>query len=287
MNTENRYPVTASLFMLKEIKHRQEQVNRGYQLLKRKAEALRIRGRQAASELASTQAILGHILREAYISLAAIKFTNGESNALVLENIGQAQIRVQRISENISGVSTISLQALEETGVCDSMRYAGLGAGGHRTTEAKKAFREAVRTLVKFASLRNTCILLDESIRSTLRKVNGIEKVIMPKLRNTETYIMMEMDEREREEFHRLKMVKAKKVKSQARAFLRQTVSAGGGGETGEADEAEPGAPPRHHSVECLTSILACSSLTTTTTDSGDFKPVCYPHNWDDDDLLF
>lgn len=184
-------------------------------------------------------------------------------------------------------MSTISLQALEETGVCDSLRYAGLGAGGHRTSEAKKAFREAVRTLVKFASLRNTCILLDESIRSTLRKVNGIEKVIMPKLRNTETYIMMEMDEREREEFHRLKMVKAKKVKSQARAFLRQTVSAGGGGETGEADETEPGVPPRRHSVECLTSILACSSLTTTTTDSGDFKPVCYPHNWDDDDLLF
>lgn len=89
MHNENRYPVTASLFMLKEIKHRQEQVNRGYQLLKRKAEALRMKGRQATLELASTQAILGHTLREAYISLAAIKFTNGESNALVLENVGQ------------------------------------------------------------------------------------------------------------------------------------------------------------------------------------------------------
>jgi V-type H+-transporting ATPase subunit D len=88
MNTENRYPVTASLFMLREIKHRQEQVHRGFQLLRRKAEALRLRGRQAAGELASTQAILGHTLREAYISLAAIKFTNGESNAMVLENIG-------------------------------------------------------------------------------------------------------------------------------------------------------------------------------------------------------
>ncbi|KAF9424478.1 hypothetical protein HW555_000289 [Spodoptera exigua] len=287
MNTDNRYPVTASLFMLKEIKHRQEQVNRGYQLLKRKAEALRMRGRQAASELASTQAILGHILREAYISLAAIKFTNGESNALVLENIGQAQIRVQRIPENISGVATVSLQALEEVGAWDSMCYAGLGAGGHRTSEAKKAFREAVRTLVKFASLRNTCILLDESIRSTLRKVNGIEKVIMPKLRNTETYILMEMDEREREEFHRLKMVKAKKVKNQARAVqLRQSASFGGAGETGEGDEAEPDLPPQCEPIECLTSILACSSLSTTT-ESGDFKPVCYPHNWDDDDLLF
>uniref|UniRef100_A0A2A4JPL8 V-type proton ATPase subunit D n=1 Tax=Heliothis virescens TaxID=7102 RepID=A0A2A4JPL8_HELVI len=286
MNTENRYPVTASLFMLKEIKHRQEQVNRGYQLLKRKAEALRMRGRQAASELASTQAIFGHTLREAYISLAAIKFTNGESNALVLENIGQAQVRVQRIPENISGVSTVSLQALEETGVGDSLRYAGLGAGGHRTGEAKKAFREAVRILVRFASLRNTCILLDESIRSTLRKVNGIEKVIMPKLRNTETYIMMEMDEREREEFHRLKMVKAKKIRSQARAALRHAKSVGGAGEASELTSALM-LPSHCRSADCITSILSCKSSMSVTTDSGDYQPVCYPHNWDDDDLLF
>ncbi|CAD0202115.1 unnamed protein product [Chrysodeixis includens] len=290
MNTENRYPVTASLFMLKEIKHRQEHVNRGYQLLKRKAEALRIRGRQAASELASTQAILGHTLREAYISLAAIKFTNGESNALVLENIGQAQVRVLRIPENISGVSTVSLQALEETvGIGDTFRYAGLGAGGHRTGEAKKAFREAVRILIKFASLRNTCILLDESIRTTLRKVNGIEKVIMPKLRNTENYIMMEMDEREREDFHRLKMVKAKKMRSQARANkLRQDNKAGGAGESTEVVTPTAVMAANTRSVECFTCILRCNSSLSSTTDSGDFnKPICYPHNWDDDDLLF
>ncbi|KAJ8718361.1 hypothetical protein PYW08_002598 [Mythimna loreyi] len=286
---ENRYPVTASLFMLKEIKHRQEQVNRGYQLLKRKAEALRIRGRQVASELASTQAILGHTLREAYITLAAVKFTNGESNALVLENIGQAQIRVQRVAENISGVSTVSLLAVEEDGIGDSFRYAGLGAGGHRTGEAKKAFREAVRILVKFASLRNSCILLDEAIRTTLRKVNGIEKVIMPKLRNTENYILTEMDEREREEFHRLKMVKAKKVKTRTRLLLRQSSSACGAGEAKEesGDESPAPLPIRRHSIECLTGILTCTSTLSMTTESGDFKPVCYPHNWDDDDLLF
>lgn len=81
----------------------------------------------------------------------------------------QAQVRVRRIPENISGVATVSLQAIEESGISDSLRYAGLGAGGHRTGEAKKAFREAVRILIKFASLRNTCILLDTAIRSTLR----------------------------------------------------------------------------------------------------------------------
>lgn len=81
----------------------------------------------------------------------------------------QAQVRVLRIQENISGVSTVSLQAVEDTGASDALLYAGLGAGGHRTSEAKSAFREAVRILIKFASLRNTCLLLDEAIRTTLR----------------------------------------------------------------------------------------------------------------------
>ncbi|XP_049871805.1 V-type proton ATPase subunit D-like [Pectinophora gossypiella] len=290
MNAENRYPVTASLFMLREIKHRQERVNRGYQLLKRKAEALRIKGRQAAAELAATQGVLGHTLREAYISLAAVKFTNGESNAMVLENIGEAQVRVQRISENISGVSTVSLQAIEDPTASDSLRYAGLGAGGHRTSEAKRAFREAVRILIKFASLRNTCILLDEAIKSTLRKVNGIEKVIMPKLHNTETYILMEMDEREREEFHRLKMVKAKKVRTQALTTCRQEMSALATIDEGAISDSQPFDDPFKQSIECLTAYLnPChTALSSSRTESsGDYKPACLPHNWDDDDLLF
>ncbi|KAI8434060.1 hypothetical protein MSG28_012210 [Choristoneura fumiferana] len=267
MNTTDRYPATASLFMLREIKRRQELVHRGHELLKRKTEALRFRGRQTASDLSITQGILGHTLREAYISLAAIKFTNGESNALVLENIGQ----------NISGVATVSLQAIEESGISDSLRYAGLGAGGHRTGEAKKAFREAVHILIKFASLRNT--------------LNGIEKVIMPKLHNTENYIQMEMAEREREELHRLKMVKAKKIRAKALAKLRlEHPESGGSGESSEV--ASSRSASRIRSIECLTSILyTCNSPLSSTTDSaGDYssyKPTCCPPGWDDEDLLF
>ncbi|XP_050350076.1 V-type proton ATPase subunit D-like [Nymphalis io] len=286
MNVENRYPVTASLFMLREIKSRQEKVNRGYQLLKRKTEALRIRGRQAAAELATTQGILGHTLREAYISLAAIKFTNGESNALVLENVGEAQIRVQRVPENISGVSTVSLQVIEDTTVNDALRYAGLGAGGHRTAETKKAFRKAIELLIKFASLRNTCLLLDEAVKLTLRKVNGIEKVIMPKLRNTENYILTEMDEREREELYRLKMVKAKKNLNQSFSKIKPDKKVVCG-DIGENDKpVTPLASPKE-SLECISKIRPCATLSSTTVSAGDFKPECYPHNWEDEDLLF
>ncbi|KAI5651539.1 ATP synthase subunit D domain-containing protein [Phthorimaea operculella] len=284
MNTTERYPVTASLFMLREIKHRQEQVNRGYQLLKRKAEALRFRGRKAAVELASVQAVLGHTLKEAYISLAAIKFTNGESNAMVLESIGEAQVRVQRVNENISGVSTVSLMAVEDTNASDALQYAGLGAGGHRTGEAKKAFREAVRILIKFASLRNTCFLLDDAIKSTLRKVNGIEKVILPKLQNTEKYILMEMDEREREDFHRLKMVKAKKVKAHALTQVKL------GDIFDDVDEDividDKISKVTSRGQEQITTIMRSKLSSTMTATTGD-SPTCLPHYWDDDDLLF
>ncbi|XP_038222038.1 V-type proton ATPase subunit D-like [Zerene cesonia] len=282
MNSENRYPVTASLFMLREIKQRQEKVNKGYQLLKRKAEALRLKGRQAAAELATVQRLLSHTLKEAYISLAAIKFTNGESNALVLENVGQAQIRVQRVPENISGVPTVSLQAIEDHTAGDAFRYAGLGAGGHRTSETKRAFREVTRILIKFASLRNICVLLDEALRTTLRKVNGIEKVILPKLRNTENYILTEMDEREREEYHRLKMVKAKK--NLGRILPKPTERKVCGD---SSDVYKKPSDSKRDSLEALVNVNSKSGLSTTTVSAGDFKPVCYPHYWDDDDLLF
>lgn len=60
--------------------------------------------------------------------------------------------------------------------------------------------RDIVKNIVtmevgpKLKVLRVPTYFFDASI--FYRKVNGIEKVIMPKLQNTETYIVMEMDER-------------------------------------------------------------------------------------------
>lgn len=76
---------------------------------------------------------------------------------------------MERISENISGVNCVVLQPLEDAATTDCQQYAGLGAGGHRTSEAKRAFRKVLLILLKYASLRNTCMLLDVAIRSTLR----------------------------------------------------------------------------------------------------------------------
>ena len=54
---------------------------------------------------------------------------------------------------------------------------------------------------------------LDEVIKSTKRRVNAIEHVIIPKIERTLAYIISELDEAEREEFFRLKKIQAKKAK--------------------------------------------------------------------------
>ena len=54
---------------------------------------------------------------------------------------------------------------------------------------------------------------LDEVIKSTKRRVNAIEHVIIPKIERTLSYITSELDEAEREEFFRLKKIQAKKAK--------------------------------------------------------------------------
>ncbi|KCZ73905.1 hypothetical protein H311_05134, partial [Anncaliia algerae PRA109] len=48
---------------------------------------------------------------------------------------------------------------------------------------------------------------LNEVFQSTNRKINSLEFLMIPKLRNTLSYIFSELDENEREEFFRLKKI--------------------------------------------------------------------------------
>jgi V-type H+-transporting ATPase subunit D len=56
-------------------------------------------------------------------------------------------------------------------------------------------------------------LTLDEVIKITNRRVNAIEHVVMPRYDRTIAYILTELDEREREEFYRLKLTQKKKKK--------------------------------------------------------------------------
>ncbi|KAA3680613.1 V-type H+-transporting ATPase subunit D, partial [Paragonimus westermani] len=130
---------------------------------------------------------------------------------VLLEFINTPKFTTQRhIKENILSTKPLFL-AYELT---------GLSGGGQQIDRLKKNYTKAVDLLVELASLQASFITLDEVIKATNRRVNAIEFVIIPRIDRTLKYISQELDEREREEFFRLKKVQDKKKRAAARKEL-------------------------------------------------------------------
>ena len=79
--------------------------------------------------------------------------------------------------------------------------------------------------LVEIASLQTQFVTLDEVIKVTNRRVNALEYVVIPRIEFTIKYIEKELDEQDREDFFRLKIVTDKK--KEEKAIAQEKRSAG------------------------------------------------------------
>jgi len=182
----------------------------GHSLLKKKSDALTIRFRAILSKLVENKQTMGATMREASFSLAAAKYAAGDITPTVLENVSVAMVRVKMATENVAGVH-LPVFTKNVEGSSNSQELTGLSKGGQQIHKSRDTYLKAIDALIELASLQTAFITLDEVIRVTNRRVNAIEYVVKPRLENTVSYIIAELDENEREEFYRLKKVQGKK----------------------------------------------------------------------------
>ncbi|PAA69830.1 hypothetical protein BOX15_Mlig005139g3 [Macrostomum lignano] len=198
------------------MKGRLQGAQKGHSLLKKKVDALTFKFREILKQIIETKQVMGDAMKEAAFSLAEVKFATGDNiNHTVLQNVSRAQIKIKTNKDNIAGVTLPIFEPYADGG--DAFNLTGLARGGQQIATLKKHYAKAVRLLVKLASLQTSFITLDEVIKVTNRRVNAIEHVIIPRIENTLTYISQELDEREREEFYRLKKVQEKKKRDRAK----------------------------------------------------------------------
>merc|ERR1711934_458817 len=190
------------------LKQRRVGAKKGFELLKRKSDALMVRFRRMLATIVETKDDMGTEMSKAFFSLTEAQYAAGDIAPIVMEKVRSAQIRVKQQMENVVGVQLPVFELLNEAGDGELI---GMSRGGMRITSCRKTFVTALELLIRLASLQTSFVKLDEAIKITNRRVNALEHVVIPRIENTIAYIISELDELEREEFFRLKKVQAKK----------------------------------------------------------------------------
>jgi len=180
--------------------------------LKRKSDALKIKFRKIIKDMVENKAIMGDQMKEANFSLSKAKHAAGDFSDTLKESVEHASRRVRIEEENVAGVRLPIFKSTTDGGMGSNVQLIGLGKGGQAIQQARESFMTALEGLISLASLQTTFVAVDKALRITNRRVNALEYVVKPKLENTIAYIITELDEREREEFFRLKKIQEKKA---------------------------------------------------------------------------
>ena len=182
----------------------------GHRLLKKKSDALKAKFRDYAKEIALTKGTMSEDSSTAFFSLTQAEYAAGNFKGKVAEGNMQALVRVGAGVNNVAGVklpifTTIATEAVREN------QSLGLVGGGKKIEQSKEKFTLLLNNLIKLASLQTSFTTLDEAMKVTNRRVNALENVTIPKIKNILDYISRELDELEREDFTRLKKVQKSK----------------------------------------------------------------------------
>jgi len=191
---------------------------RGHSLLKKKSDALTLKFRTILSKIAECKEGMGTSMKSASFSLAKAKWAANPSDitTTVVESVKTASFKLKLGNDNVAGVQLPNFGQLNDTSKLPQ-ELTGLGKGGRQVQECRDLYLKALEGLIELASLQTAFVTLDEVIRITNRRVNAIECVVRPKLENTISYIVSELDELEREEFYRLKKIQGKKKEAIAK----------------------------------------------------------------------
>ena len=89
----------------------------------------------------------------------------------------------------------------------------GLSNSNSELDKAYSYFREVRRMTAVLAEVESSVYLLANAIKKTQKRANALKNVIIPKFENTISFITDALEEKEREEFSRLKVIKNFKKK--------------------------------------------------------------------------
>ncbi len=178
----------------------------GYEILDQKRMVLAKELVRMAGDAEKLEEEMGRLTAVAYQALEQARLTMGSERvewaALAVNKTVDVQLKYR-------GVMGIALPLIEASGKPPEMAYS-LNDTTAALDEASSLFREVLGRLPELSRLVTSVWRLAIELRKTQRRVNALQYIFIPDYAETITFIQSSLEERDRGEIFRLKLLKTR-----------------------------------------------------------------------------
>ncbi len=204
MPVQNVAPTKSNLLREKE---RLALAEEGYDLLERKREILMLELMKRIDEAKVLEREMSKRAGTAYPVLRRMLLAAGRDEARELASGVRADFAAREKRVQVSGISMPALEAVAPERRLQSS-FMNSSADSDETAAEFSALLELVAAM---AGLRAIVWRLAKEVRKTQRRVNALEKMVIPESKEIKAFIEASLEEREREAVFSTKRLKARK----------------------------------------------------------------------------
>jgi V/A-type H+-transporting ATPase subunit D len=205
MAREQIAPTKSNLLRVKE---RLNTAMEGYDLLEQKREILVMELMQKVEQVKMLERDMDVHVSSAYPCLKRMLITVGRERADKLSTTIRYKYELTEKRVVAAGMSLLGLEIrLPEA----ELKYSPANSFAE-CDETVLEFFGLLKILTELAAVRTIAWRLAREVRKTQRRVNALEKMVIPTAKETQVYIESALEERERESFFTSKLLKKKGV---------------------------------------------------------------------------
>lgn len=179
----------------------------GYELLDRKRNILIREMMGLLDRSKNLRDQIGETYRKAYAALQRANVTLG-----AVGEVARAVPVDEGVSVHFRSVMGVDIPIVDYEEPERQLAY-GFAQTNSQLDIAYQCFCEAKKMTVMLAEVENSAFRLAHAIVKTQRRANALKNVSIPRLEHTVKFITEALEEKEREEFSRLKVIKAQKAR--------------------------------------------------------------------------
>jgi V/A-type H+/Na+-transporting ATPase subunit D len=202
LSSENVSPTRINLIQTKKTLNLAES---GREVLERKRDILLRELRNSIFEAERAREELLDALGKAYQSLKAANMAKGSETVASVALGSSTKAHYLIDYKSIMGVTVPSVEFQDENNVKPDYGFANTSA---ELDKSFKQFRRVLNLIADLARAEGTTFQIANDVRRTQRRVNALNYVLIPRYRKTAKWIELVLEEKDREEFVRTKIIK-------------------------------------------------------------------------------